>query len=83
MPLFKVQLEKNLGVSRAHHPNFNPFRMHDIFHSCYPKSTYSVREWEFEAANEEEVREMLREAQEQDFDNVRGYQLRSIELVAP
>jgi hypothetical protein len=37
----------------------------------------SVREWEFEAKDEAEVRRLLREAE--NFPTVRGYTLRSIE----
>jgi hypothetical protein len=48
-----------------------PGRMHSMH----------VREWEFEARDENHVRELLKEAQESNIGSVQGYSLRSIECI--
>lgn len=80
MPMFKVALHRRLRDSYDTMPEPNPFlgglppdgktvQMH-------------VREWEFEARDEAEVRRLLQEAYDADVPGVRGYSLRQIKRPA-
>lgn len=74
MPMFRVELDRRI-FSAGERPR-NPFlggipapgMRHDM----------SVRVWEFEAIDEDDVRRYLQEAYDQDLPEVRGYRLRSI-----
>jgi hypothetical protein len=74
---FKVQLER--PCANDGRPK-NPFLIADIFNPNYRLRSL-VREWEIEAKDEAEVRELVRQAHEADIDNVRGFRLRQIERV--
>lgn len=81
MPIFKVRVQKCLGVNSQRYPFFNPFLVRDVFAENLPKVRYNVREWEFEAANEAEVRSLFEEAKRLGVNNVAGYELCLIEEV--
>lgn len=81
MPLFKVIAERCTGCS-SRDGHFNPFLVRDIFSPGLPKVQYNVREWEFEAKDEDEVRQLFKDAQDAEIANVKGYTLQSIEQVA-
>jgi hypothetical protein len=78
MPRFKVALHRRIREN-YHSPEPNPFLAPipapGVVHSM------SIREWEFDAKDEDEVRRLLEEAREQGVANVAGYHLRSIERV--
>ena len=77
MPLYRVTLRQWHHL-REEGPFFNPFRSRDIWR----KRPCTHRIWEFEAADEDEVRRLFSEAKATDCDNVRGFELISIEAVA-
>jgi len=81
MPKFKVTADRPLGCARQS-PGFNPFLIRNIFDSkTLPPMRYHVREWEFEATDEVEVRRLWDEAQAEGIENVKGYTLKTIEQV--
>jgi hypothetical protein len=74
MPTFKVTLV------RWHRPEreLNPFLIHNVFSIKRP---CTERVWEFEAADEAEVRRLFDEARAAGYDNVLGFDLARIEQV--
>lgn len=80
MARFKVAIHRRIRDNyNAPEPNpfLAPIPAPGLTHSM------SVREWEFEAADEDEVRRLFKEAQESGVGNVQGYSLRSIERLSP
>lgn len=75
MARFRVALHRRLRDGYGPEPN--PFLA--PLPAPGKTATMSVREWEFEAKDEAEVRRLLDEARERDVAAVRGYSLRSIE----
>lgn len=73
---FRVRLERLCAGGGVR----NPFLVSDVF-QMEPRRVL-VREWEIEAKNEREVRRLLKEAQDADLPNVRGFNLRSIERIS-
>lgn len=78
VPKFRVELQRR---NRSYDPNpyRNPFLM-NINH--LPRINVTVREWEFEAADEAHVLRLFNEAVEQGLENVRGFEVRSITPVS-
>ena len=70
MNKFKVTLQRKLP--KEGNP-FYPGRINET-------AKVMIRTWEIEAENEEEIRKYYEEAKLQDLDNVRGFDLRSIEI---
>lgn len=75
MPKFKVELERPAANNKA----VNPFARRFIADT--DMITMRVRSWEFDADDEAHVRRLLKEAQEADLPEIRGFTLRSIEEV--
>lgn len=80
MPMFKVTLEKPMGLYGANNRPMNPFLVGDIFNPHLHVKKL-LREFTFEADDEEHVKLLLQQARTAGCDNVKGYDLRSIELV--
>lgn len=79
MPRFKVSLHRRIR-RYATGPEPNPF----LAPIPAPGKTHSmlVREWEFDASDDDEVRRLLQEARDAGFGNVIGFSLRSIERIS-
>lgn len=77
MAKFKVALHRRIRDNYSSMPEPNPF----LAPIPAPGGTHRmlVREWEFEARDEDEVRRLLKEAQDSGIGNVQGFSLRSIE----
>lgn len=76
MSMYRVTLRSDTPVRRSDGREINPFRIRDIFGV---RAMRNYRIWEFEAADEAEVRRLYDEAKREDLPNVRGYSLASIE----
>lgn len=74
MALYRVQLLRHIPLVDM--PR-NPFSAHLDVLKPIPCRTMA-REWEVEAKSMKEVRRLLKEAQEQDLPNVRGFHLGEI-----
>jgi hypothetical protein len=72
MPKFRVKIEKPIN-GRGHNP-FKPVNINQRIKA-------SIRVFEFEAKDEDEVKKYFYEAKAADLPNVRGYKLRSIERI--
>lgn len=79
MPRFKVALHRRVRDGYGGHEP-NPF----LAPLPPPGKTHTmaIREWEFEAKDEAEVRRLLQEARDKGVPGVQGYSLRSIEQIA-
>lgn len=79
MPTFKVTLSRRMTPNRHGMPAPNPFL------ASLPRpgagATHVIREWVFDAEDETEVKQLLREATKAGIENVRGFTLQSIERV--
>jgi hypothetical protein len=76
MPRFRVELHRRIR-DNYHSPEPNPFLA--PIPAPGRTNSMSVRSWEFEAKDEDEVRKLLQEAHDKGIANVQGYSLRSIE----
>jgi len=76
MPIFKVCI--HAPYTPPGQPRLNPFLIRDLFSSGISRS---IKEFRFEAKDENEVKRLFQEAIDNDLPNVRGYTLRSIEEV--
>ena len=78
MALFRVELHRR--AFRPGERHINPFLA--AMPGADERVDMLVRQWEFEAENEAEVRRLLHEAYDSDLPGVRGYALRSIEQLS-
>lgn len=79
MPKFKAVAE------RIHPPAWrpkNPFLIRDVFDKRLSR-TIERRTWEFEAANEREVRKHFADAQAMHVENVAGFELVEVKELLP
>lgn len=79
MPMFKVELHRPARKSYNGMPEPNPFLA--SLPAPGRKSNWIVRAWTFEAKDEAEVKKLLGEAYGAGIEGVRGFSLRSIEIV--